>query len=154
MVFTIYGRGGHLGHVARISRSYFRSLYPWRFHLKFIEASVAQWLSHLPCKPGVAGSIPGVSSPSDWDYKPRSRLYMTLAVGGTLNPNQSINQSINPLKISLWLAKWFQRRRSLKSVYGRQTGQGQEMTLTLINHTPSSTPLLVCIYHFSGLTLQ
>ena len=33
-------------------------------------------------------------------------------------------------KISLWLAKRFQRRRSLKSVYGRQTSQGQEMTLT------------------------
>ena len=29
------------------------------------EASVAQWLSHLPCKPGVAGSILGFSSPSD-----------------------------------------------------------------------------------------
>ena len=24
-----------------------------------------------------------------WDYKPRSRLHMTLAVGGTLNPNQT-----------------------------------------------------------------
>ena len=29
------------------------------------EASLAQWLSHLPCKPGVASSIPGFSSPSD-----------------------------------------------------------------------------------------
>ena len=25
------------------------------------EASVVQWLSHSPCKPGVAGSIPGFS---------------------------------------------------------------------------------------------
>ena len=31
----------------------------------YVEAAVAQWLSHLPCKPGVAGSIPGFSSPSD-----------------------------------------------------------------------------------------
>ena len=28
-------------------------------------ASVVQWLCHSPCKPGVAGSIPGFSSPSD-----------------------------------------------------------------------------------------
>ena len=34
----------------------------------------------------------------------------------------------------------FWRRRFLKSVYGRQSGQGQDMTLTLINHIPSSTP--------------
>ena len=59
-----------------------------------------------------------------------------------------------PHKISLRLAKQFQRRRSLKSVYGQQTGQGQEMTLTYINNIPSSTPLVVCIYHFSGLRLQ
>ena len=42
------------------------------------EASVVQWLCHSPCKPGVAGSIPGFSS---------------LAVGGTLNPNQPTNLS-------------------------------------------------------------
>ena len=30
-----------------------------------IEASVVQWLCHSPCKPGVAGSTPGFSSPSD-----------------------------------------------------------------------------------------
>ena len=30
-----------------------------------VEASVVQWLCHSPCKPGVAGSIPGFSSPSD-----------------------------------------------------------------------------------------
>ena len=30
-----------------------------------LEASVVQWLCHWPCKPGVAGSIPGFSSPSD-----------------------------------------------------------------------------------------
>ena len=68
---------------------------------KCIEATVAQWLSHLPCKPGVASSIPGFSSPSDWDYKPRSRLHMTLAVGGTLNPNQSINQSFKYIEEEL-----------------------------------------------------
>ena len=36
------------------------------FFLKLhIEASVVQWLCHSPCKPGVAGSISGFSSPSD-----------------------------------------------------------------------------------------
>ena len=30
-----------------------------------VEASVVQWICHSPCKPGVAGSIPGFSSPSD-----------------------------------------------------------------------------------------
>ena len=44
---------------------------------------MVQWLCHSPCKPGVAGS-----TSVGWDYKPRSRLHMTLAVGGTLNPNQ------------------------------------------------------------------
>ena len=49
------------------------------------EASVVQCLCHSPCKLGVAGSIPGFFG---WVYKPRSRLHMTLAVGGTLNPYQ------------------------------------------------------------------
>ena len=34
-VFTIYGRGGHLGHVTQISRSNFSSPYPWMLHIKF-----------------------------------------------------------------------------------------------------------------------
>ena len=34
--FTIYGRGGHLGHVTWISRSNFRPLYPWMLHIKFL----------------------------------------------------------------------------------------------------------------------
>ena len=34
-VFTIYGLGGHLGHVAQISRTNFRLPYPWRFRIKF-----------------------------------------------------------------------------------------------------------------------
>ena len=34
-VFTIYGCGGHLGHVTQISQTNFRSPYPWRFHIKF-----------------------------------------------------------------------------------------------------------------------
>ena len=42
----------------------------------------------------------------------------------------------------------------MKSVYGKQTGQGQEMTLTEFNHILLSTPLVVCIYLFSGLWLQ
>ena len=33
--FTIYGRGGHLGHLTRISQSNFRSLYSWMLHIKF-----------------------------------------------------------------------------------------------------------------------
>ena len=33
--FTIYGRGGHLGHVTRMPRTDFRSPYPMRLHIKF-----------------------------------------------------------------------------------------------------------------------
>ena len=35
VVFTIYGRGGHLGHVTQISRSHFRPHYPGMLHIKF-----------------------------------------------------------------------------------------------------------------------
>ena len=35
VVFTIYGRGGHFGHVTLISRSNFKCHYPWRLHIKF-----------------------------------------------------------------------------------------------------------------------
>ena len=35
VVFTIYGRGGHLGHVTWILRSNFRLPYPWMLHIKF-----------------------------------------------------------------------------------------------------------------------
>ena len=34
-VFTIYGHGGHLGHVTRISYINFRSSSPRRLHIKF-----------------------------------------------------------------------------------------------------------------------
>ena len=34
-VFTIYRRGGHLGHVPRMPRTNILSLYPWRLHTKF-----------------------------------------------------------------------------------------------------------------------
>ena len=34
-VFTIYGRGSHLGHVTQMSRINFRSPDPWRVHMKF-----------------------------------------------------------------------------------------------------------------------
>ena len=33
--FTIYGRGGHLGHVTQMPRTKFRSPYLRRLHLKF-----------------------------------------------------------------------------------------------------------------------
>ena len=35
MVFTIYGRGGHLGHVTWISRLNLKCHYPRRLHIKF-----------------------------------------------------------------------------------------------------------------------
>ena len=35
MIFTIYGRGGHLGHVTQMPRTKFRSPYPRRLHIKF-----------------------------------------------------------------------------------------------------------------------
>ena len=31
----VVGHGSHLGHVTRISRSHFRSPYPWTLHIKF-----------------------------------------------------------------------------------------------------------------------
>ena len=34
-VFTIYGRGGHLGHVTQMPRTNFCSPYPRRLHIKF-----------------------------------------------------------------------------------------------------------------------
>ena len=34
VVFTIYGRGGHLGHVTRISCSNLRSPYQWMLHIQ------------------------------------------------------------------------------------------------------------------------
>ena len=34
-VFTIYGRGGHLGHVNQMPRTKYRSPYPSRLHIKF-----------------------------------------------------------------------------------------------------------------------
>ena len=34
-VFTIYGHGGHLGHVTQMPRTKFRSPYPRRLHIKF-----------------------------------------------------------------------------------------------------------------------
>ena len=35
VVFTIYGRGGHLGHVIKIPRTNLRSPYTWMLHTKF-----------------------------------------------------------------------------------------------------------------------
>ena len=34
-VFTIYGRGGHLGHVTQVLRINIHSPYPYRLHIKF-----------------------------------------------------------------------------------------------------------------------
>ena len=33
IVFTIYGRGGHLGHVTQMPRTKYRSPYPRRLHI-------------------------------------------------------------------------------------------------------------------------
>ena len=33
--FTIYGRGGHRGHVTQMRQTNFRSPYPRRLHIKF-----------------------------------------------------------------------------------------------------------------------
>ena len=33
--FTIYGHGGHLGHLIQMLRTNFRSPYPRRLHIKF-----------------------------------------------------------------------------------------------------------------------
>ena len=35
MCFTIYGRGGHLGHVTMMPLSNFCAPYPWRLQTKF-----------------------------------------------------------------------------------------------------------------------
>ena len=35
IVFTIYRRGGHLGHVTQMPRTKYRSPYPRRLHIKF-----------------------------------------------------------------------------------------------------------------------
>ena len=35
-VFTIYGCGGHLGHVTQMPRTNLRPPYPWRLHIKFV----------------------------------------------------------------------------------------------------------------------
>ena len=35
VVFTIYGRGGHLGHMTLIWRSNLKCRYPRRLHIKF-----------------------------------------------------------------------------------------------------------------------
>ena len=34
-LFTIYRRGGHLGHVTKMPQTNFCSPYPWRLHTKF-----------------------------------------------------------------------------------------------------------------------
>ena len=53
------------------------------------EASVAQLLCHSTCKAWVEGWITVFSSLLDETHKLRSRLHMTLAVGGTLNPKSN-----------------------------------------------------------------
>ena len=42
-VFTIYGRGGHLGHVTKMPRTNFRSPYPRRlYNLALIDQAVSE----------------------------------------------------------------------------------------------------------------
>ena len=53
---------------------------------------MVKWLNRLPCKPGVAGSIPGFISLSD-ETKPWPRLHMTLHVCGTFKHKHNINKN-------------------------------------------------------------
>ena len=58
-----------------------------------IESSVAQWLCHSPCKPGVTGLIPGFSSLSD-EILTEVPSHMTVVVCGTFN-SKSTNHYIH-----------------------------------------------------------
>ena len=71
-----------------VERLCFNSTVAYHIVIPFREASVAQWLCHSPaCKQGVACSVPVFACLSTvLEYKPRSRLHMTLAAGGTKNP--------------------------------------------------------------------
>ena len=87
MVFTIYGRGGHLGHVTHILRSNFHPPYPGMLHIKFHFEAASEKKIFDKC------------------------VWMT-------DPSRSRDD------------------------------------LGLNYNIPSSTPLVVSIYHFSGLRLQ
>ena len=43
--FSIYGRGGHLGHVTHMPQTKFRSPYPRRIHIKKFLALIGQAVS-------------------------------------------------------------------------------------------------------------
>ena len=94
VVFTIYGRGAHLGHVTWISRSNFHLPYPWMLHIKFHfdwPSRFLKWFYHI------WAWLPSWSCDQDIANK------ITMAL-----PKEA------PHKISTRSAKRFQRRRSLK----------------------------------------
>ena len=54
MVFTIYGRGSHLGHVTQMPRTKYCSPYPRKLHIKFgFAKSVSEIIEHCErrCRP-------------------------------------------------------------------------------------------------------
>ena len=74
--------GGNILHVATLCRA---------TQLILFIVDLQRYFSHISsaCK---RRFDPGLLQSVGWDYKPRSRLHTTLAVGGTLNPNQPTNQ--------------------------------------------------------------
>ena len=139
MVFTIYGRGGHLGHVTWISRSNFRLPYPWMLHIKFHFDWPSRFLSgfyHIwawqpswSCDLDFAISNFRLPYPwmlhikfhFDWPSRFFKCFYHIWACRPSWSYDQDIANKITmalpkevPHKISTRSAKRFQRRRSLK----------------------------------------
>ena len=83
---------------------------------KMSGAAVVKWINRLPCKPGLAGSIPGFTSLSDETLNrgPIS-IIMTLAVGGTLNTN-TITTKMNNFMFK-WLLCLDNLKIKLRSYY-------------------------------------
>ena len=57
------------------------------------EASVVQWLGHSPCKPGVAGSIPGFSKKKKQKKKKKKLPVQPSGAPGTINPQKTTSYS-------------------------------------------------------------
>ena len=171
MVFTIYGRGGHLVHVTKNPANKLSFPLPkhaphkiWlssamqfqrRRCLKFSHVTYVSKIyldvKYVKVIPGSSfsqtmtgwgslmihtkfrGNRPAGSGEEDFLV-----VFTIYERGGHLGHGDPVFTNKLSFHISteaphkIWLssAKRFQRRRSLKSVYSPQTGQGQEMTLT------------------------
>ena len=55
------------------------------------RSTVVQWVSHSPCKPGVAGSIPGFSKKQQ--QKPTSRLSLRVLPGQQIHKKKKTYHS-------------------------------------------------------------